>query len=117
MIIGVLAKVKKVIKKVLLKLSEWFLVPVIWRLDQQEGMLKALSDANFRTRAMLKRATNIPINVLFVCHEPVLWSMFETVYYSMAEDQEFNPLVVALPYMHATLPVGQYKDAGILWVL
>jgi hypothetical protein len=39
--------------------------------------------------------------------------MFETVYQTMAEDPEFYPLVVALPYKHGTLPEGEYKDAGM----
>jgi len=76
-------------------------------------MFKALADANFRTRAMLKCSQNNPINVLFVCHEPALWIMFESIYHAMADDQNFSPLVIALPYKHSTLLDGQYKDAGM----
>jgi len=76
--------------------------------------IDALIETNFRTRVMLKQAHGIPIKVLFVCHEPTLWSMFESVYQAMAEDSGFSPLVVAMPYKHSTLPEGQYKDAGML---
>jgi hypothetical protein len=113
-IMTILVKVKKIIKQFLLKIRERLLWPVVWRLNQQEEMLLALSDTNLRTRAMLKRVIKMPINVLFVCHEPALWSMFETVYHSMLEDQGFNPLVVTLPYKHWTLPEGHYKDAGMM---
>ena len=113
MILGVLVKAKRAIKKVLHKLRERFLRPVLWRLDQQEDMMKALADDSFRTRAMMKRDQNKPIHVLFVCHEPALWSMFGSIYKAMENDPDFSPLVVALPYKHGTLPEGQYKDAGM----
>ena len=31
----------------------------------------------------------------------------------MELDEGINPLVVALPYRHGTLPKGQFKDAGM----
>lgn len=114
--IKILFKIKKIIKQSLIQIRKSLLKPVIWQLDQHESALKILSDANFRMRATLKRAVNKPINVLFVCHEPALWSMFETVYNAMSEDQAFNPLVVVLPYRHWTLPEGHYQDAGMLEV-
>lgn len=111
-------RLDKTIKNALHKMRERFLRPILWGLDQQvlqQGdMLRALSDTNFRNRVMLKRCTHQPINVLFVCHEPSLWNMFESVYHAMADDQDFSPLVVALPYMHPSLPEGQYKDTGML---
>jgi len=76
--------------------------------------MRTLADANFTTRAMLKRKRGEPIRVVFVCHEPALWSMFDSVYRGMVEDPSFSPLVVAVPYSHRTLPEGQYKDAGML---
>ena len=89
------------------------LKPAILRLEQHESILKTLSDVNFKTRAMLKQTMNKPISVLFVCHEPALWSMFESVYDAMTNEPDFSPLVVALPYMHSTLPDGYFKDAGM----
>ncbi len=109
------------ISKMINKMRKRFLKPMQLQLDKQEIMIQsmdnsieALAEANFRTRVMLKRAHDIPIKVVFVCHEPTLWSMFESVYHAMAEDSGFSPLVVALPYKHPTLPEGQYKDAGML---
>lgn len=101
------------IKKTLHRLREVFLSPVQRKLDQREASIRALADTNFRTRAMLKRYTHQPINVLFVCHEPSLWSMFESIYKTMENDPDFSPLVVALPYMHPNLSNGQYNDAGM----
>lgn len=83
------------------------------RLEQQKLMIQNLVDANFRTRAMLKRVQKLPINVLFVCHTPTLWSMFEKLYASMVEDRTFSVKVIALPYKHSSVPGGQYKDDGI----
>lgn len=83
-------------------------------LQKRDSILKAFADTNFRMRAMKKNAQNKPINVLFVCHEPSLWNMFESIYAAMENDSKFLPLVVALPYKHGTLPEGQYKDAGML---
>lgn len=109
----ILFKSKTAIKNVLRKSRDRFIRAALWRLDKHEEMLKVLADANFRTRAMTKNALNKPINVLFICHEPSLWGMFDTVYKAMEEDNSFAPLVVALPYQHRTLPEGQYKDAGM----
>ena len=108
-----LSEINRVIKNVPFKLREWLLKPIGRRLIEQEAMLHILSNANLITRAMLNQSTNKPINVLFVCHEPTLWPMFESVYHAMLNDAKFSPLVVALPYRHGTLPKGQYKNAGI----
>lgn len=105
------------------KIGRNLIARLVWRVnsrvDQHEVLIRALADANFRTRAMAKRAGNQPIRVLFICHEPAMWGMFESIYEAMAGDQEFAPLVVALPYAHGTLPEGeypegQYKDAGMM---
>jgi len=109
----ILFKAKNSIKNILRKPRDRFIRAALWRLDKHEELLKVLADANFRTRAMTKIALNKPINVLFVCHEPSLWGMFDTVYKAMEKDDCFAPIVVALPYQHGTLPAGQYKDAGM----
>ncbi|MGH9325492.1 MAG: hypothetical protein ACRD2B_02195, partial [Terriglobia bacterium] len=84
------------------------------RVEQQDVTIRALADANFRTRAMAMGAGKQPIRVLFVCHQPAMWNMFESVYQAMAGDREFAPLVVALPYTGYTLPKGEYKDSGMM---
>jgi len=103
----------RTIVKGLRNLREHIFMPLRQTMNEYEAMLKILADTNFRMRAMMKHAQNKPINVLFVCHEPALWSMFESVYEAMENDSKFCPLVVALPYKHGTLPEGQYKDAGM----
>jgi len=103
----------RAIVKGLRNLREHIFMPLRQTMNEHEAMLKILADTNFRMRAMMKHAQNKPINVLFVCHEPALWSMFESVYEAMENDSKFCPLVVALPYKHGTLPEGQYKDAGM----
>lgn len=101
------------IRKIARKLRNRFLGSWIRQFEQQEGMIKALADANFRTRSMLKHSQNQPIHVLFVCHEPALWSIFDSVYKTVVEDPDFTATVVALPYRHSTLPEGQYQDKGV----
>jgi hypothetical protein len=101
-------------KKVLNKLRERFLSPVLLKLNEHDEILRKLADSNLRTRAMFKQDLSKPIHVLFVCHEPSLWSMFESIFNAMENDPNFSPLVVALPYKHGTLPDGQYKDGGML---
>lgn len=101
------------IKNYLHRIRNYFLKLIPYQLEQNEDMLKILADASFRTRALLKIKNHEPINVLFVCHEPALWNMFESLYKAMETDLSFHPLVVALPYKHSTLPEDQYKDAGM----
>lgn len=113
-LLGILIKAERAIKNRLVKLREWCLRPLLLRLGQQEGTMKMLVDAGFRTRAMIKLEFKKPIRVLFICHEPTLWGMFESVYNAMDIDLDFSPLVISLPYRHPTLPEGQYKDAGML---
>jgi hypothetical protein len=101
-------------KKTLKKLRDGFLGPLLLKFDEQDKNSRGLADINFRTRAMFKQAMNKPITVLFVCHEPSLWGMFESVYMEMEADPSFSPVVVVLPYKHGTLMDGQYKDAGMM---
>jgi len=102
------------IRNALRRLRDRCLRPVLRRLERQEAMIRTLADAGWRSRAMMQQAQGRPIRVVFACHEPALWSMFESIYHAMGEDPEFAPVVVALPYRHNTLPEGQYKDAGML---
>lgn len=104
---------KRKIINILKRIRDRILGPMDIKLEQQEGRLMALADANFRTRAMLKRVNNQPIHIVFVCHMPSLWSMFDSIYKSAVNDQNFKVTVVALPYRHISLPQGQYKDDGI----
>ncbi len=83
---------------------------VVKRLRQDLNRTRA--NANFKARAKRKLPQKQPITVLFVCHLPALWSMFDSVYDAMIEAHDFNPIAVALPYNYSTLPEGQYKDEG-----
>lgn len=108
---------KNLLRKSAKKLILLLINPILRKFEHQECMIKTLADANFRTRAMFKRTQNQPINVLFVCHMSALWSMFDSIYDKLVNDSEFNPIVVALPYKHGTLPDGQYKDDGVFTFL
>ncbi|MFA6636131.1 MAG: hypothetical protein WCV56_03310, partial [Candidatus Omnitrophota bacterium] len=82
-------------------------------LERHLNMIRLMADNEFKARAMMKRLQGRPINVLFVCHEPTLWGMFESVYQAMAGDSGFAPNIVTLPYEHPTFSAGEYKDAGM----
>jgi CDP-Glycerol:Poly(glycerophosphate) glycerophosphotransferase len=104
------SKVKRLVRTGGLKV----LGPILRRIDRQNELIRLVAKENQKTRAMVKQQQGQPINVLFVCHEPSLWSMFDSVYRAMVDDPEFNPMVVALPYRHSSLPQGKYKDAGMV---
>ena len=101
---------RKLFNKILNKGWELLLGPVLRHIDSK---LRILADSNFRTRALFKRSQNRPIKVVFVCHEPAMWSMFESIYKAMKENPDFSAVIVTLPHRHITLPKGQYKDAGM----
>lgn len=99
-------KIKYSIKKMLFKKE-------LKQLEEQEQSLGILTNAIIKNRALSKSLNKAPIKVLFICHEPSLWSMFESVYQEMDDDQEFDPIVIALPYSHPSTHKNQYKDAGV----
>lgn len=98
------------ITKKIKKLRNQLLAPLI---NTIKNLNNSRVDSDFRTRAELKRAQNQPIHIVFVCHMPALWNMFDSVYKAAAEDSNFHATVVALPYRHGTLSEGQYKDDGV----
>jgi hypothetical protein len=105
---------KNVIKRAVSRFLDRRLRPLAQQLERQEAMLRALSDAQFRARAQVKRFHDQPIHVLFLCHMPPLWSSFDSVYRAIINDSAFRATVVTLPYRHITLPDGEYKDEGAL---
>tara|TARA_R110001599_G_scaffold352492_1_gene587531 strand:+ start:4338 stop:5687 length:1350 start_codon:yes stop_codon:yes gene_type:complete len=82
-------------------------------LEEQQNTIRVLASATIKSRALVKTLLKKPVKVLFICHEPSLWSMFDSIYQEMDKDLGFSPLVVALPYSHASLPRGQFKDSEI----
>lgn len=104
---------KATIKKILRKLRKRCLGPLIERIERQENRLMGLIDANYRLRDMLTRNQNKPTHVVFVCHEPGLWNMFESVYKALDNNSGFRTSVVALPHQHGTLAEGLYEDKGV----
>ena len=105
---------KKIIRHIFQTVRGKLLKPVLQKLEQQSDNIRIVAANTFKTGAMLKKVQGMPINVLFVCHEPALWGMFESVYTAMAEDSAFSPKVIALSYAHSTLAKGEYKDAGVV---
>jgi hypothetical protein len=101
------------IKQLLRKTWRTLFRPMLLKRERQDILRMDSEDAHFRMRAMSRRAQGKPISVLFACDAPDTFGMFESVYKSMADDPDFAPLIVTLPYKHSTLPAGQYKDAGM----
>lgn len=104
--------IKSMFRKIIARLRDRYFRPLVKKNEQQDYMMGALADASFRTRALHKNSKNHPIHVLFVCHMPSLWGMFDTVYKAVCKDTKFIATVVVLPYKHDTLSEGQYKDEG-----
>lgn len=99
--------------KILNKIRERFLGSITLAFDGQRDNLRLLADINFKNRMMFKGFAGQPIRVMFICHEPSLWSMFESTYNEMEADPLFIPMVVTLPYKHGTLDNELYKDTGM----
>jgi len=78
-------------------------------IGQLQNAQAIISQIAFHLRAAIKSKSKIPINVLFICHEPAMWSMYDTIYRSMDENIKFNPVVVSMPYTR----FGSIKDAGM----
>ena len=89
------------------------LKPHAIELERQQIQLTALAKTQFRARAKFKTLEEQAIHVVFVCHMPALWSMFESIYSYLKSEPRFRVTVVALPYRHSTLPDGKFKDEGI----
>ena len=83
------------------------------QIELQQRLGTEQKEANLRTRAALKRLSGQPLRVVFVCHGRALWSLFESVYREALADPEMQPVVLALPYAHSTLPEGSYRDERI----
>ena len=98
------------------------LVLVIWkstfslilkRSSLQKKTLRFLSNNEIHSRLAAKKQREEPVNVLFVCHEPCLWSMFESIYQAMLNDPQFSPLIITLPYKHASDSAVSLRDGGM----
>ena len=69
--------------------------------------LKVLADSAWTLRMRIKVRHGIPVKAIFVCHEPALWPMHETIYQAMVEDEKFDPVVVAMPNTQFGRPVDK----------
>lgn len=78
--------------------------PVLAMLQEN---LKALADAVWSQRMRLKVQNGMPAVAVFVCHEPAIWPMHETIYQAMARDRHFDPVVVAMPNTQFGAPVDK----------
>ncbi len=98
------------ILKVLLEIKNILFRPFLIKLQKQELLNEIIANYNFQTRSMVKQLNNMPINVLFVCHEPALWEMFDSVYRCMVNDPIFSPKVVVLPYRNPIISKYKYQE-------
>ena len=104
---------KNKLKRFILKVRRRVLAPLLRKLDEQDDIIRLVTKENLKNRAILKRQEGAAINVLFVCHEPALWSSFESIYQAMKNDSGFNPTIVVLPYRHSTMLPIEYKESKI----
>jgi hypothetical protein len=101
------------VKKIINNARDWLNIPVKKEIDEQFRMIRSLSDLGIQRRLKEKKSHSRAIRVLFICHEPSLWSMFESTYSSMNARADFEPIVVTLPYSHGTLNSGEFRDSGM----
>lgn len=84
------------------------IVPGVGRLIKKNEMLSSqLKDSRQRSvklareavslRLRLKNINGEKINVVFVCHRPVVWESLHSVYDALKSDKSFNVSIVAIP--------------------
>ena len=58
---------------------------------------RELIEANIGLRLKLKKKNQEKIKVVFICHRPAIWSSIEPIYMALKNDEEFEPIIVAIP--------------------
>ena len=82
---------KKVLKKIRKTLRKF--IQRVFHLDE---IYRYRAKRLFKKRAQKKKKNGDPITVSFVCHDPALWTMFESLYNAMEKDLRFYPQVIVL---------------------
>ncbi len=87
--------------------------PVVRKTSLGKKILRKLSSQELCYRLAIKKRNSKPINVLFVCHEPSLWRMFDSLYQALDDDQGFCSSIITLPYKHASDSAVAIRDGGM----
>lgn len=59
---------------------------------------------NWFIRKIYKKIFNKPINIVFVCYRPAIWSSLKTIFDECTKDKKFNVFLVAIP-KRVNLPI------------
>ncbi len=100
-------------KKLKDKLKKALFRKELVKLGQLEISVRVNATQTRHNRRLIRNLKKEPIRVIFFCHEPSLWSMFDSVYRAMESSEAFAPIVFCSPYQHNSLAPGQFKDAGM----
>ena len=104
-------------KSALKKLAQPFADRLFKRLTGRSAMeaagLANRKDVGLAVERATKGTPDRPIHLVFVCHMPALWGMFDTLHRAAAADRDFRTTVVALPCMHPNLAPGRFTDLGM----
>lgn len=103
---------KSLISKILSKFSEIVFKDFLQNIKKREHLLKLQIDKSICLKTRYKRAQNIPVKVVFVCHEPAFWSMFRSVYELMKSDPQFETVIIAMPKPY-TNPISEKANFRI----
>lgn len=63
-------------------------------------------------RATARAAAGRPIRVVLLCHEAAFWGKLAPVHRALADDDRFEPVVVAMAWRHTTFGDDAYHDTG-----
>jgi len=104
---------KGALKKLVQPLAAWLFKRLTGRSAMEAAGLASPKDVRVKGESPAKGAAARPIHLVFVCHMPALWAMFDTIHRAASGDDDFKATVVALPCMHPNLAPGRYSDLGM----
>ncbi len=104
---------KSALKKLAQSLADRLFKRLTGRSAMEAAGLANRKDVGLKVERATKGTPDRPIHLVFVCHMPALWGMFDTIHRAASADRDFKTTVVALPCMHPNLAPGRYSDLGI----
>ena len=97
---------KKILKRIRRSIRTFF--RRVFRLNE---IYRRRAQRLLKKRAQKKKKNGDPITVSFVCHDPALWIMFESVYNAMKKDSRFYPQVIVLPNKLDRFSKKKFRDS------
>jgi hypothetical protein len=104
---------KDALKKLAQPLADWLFKRLTGRSAIEAAGLASGKAIRVKGERPAKSVSDRPIHLVFVCHMPALWGMFDTIHRAASADRDFETIVVALPCMHPNLAPGRYSDLGM----